>query len=183
MSLVGVRAKNHSQQVLRRGHNDAANTRTTPDGIWEMVLGEFGPFTLDVAAADGNARCPEYFTIESDGLRRPWTGSVWCNPPYSNMAAWVAKAVSESPHCDTIVMLAPANRTEQKWWQLHIEPFRDRPGSRLRTRFLPGRLEFGPLASDGKGNRPPFGCVLLIWGRRSSKPISGEPQGGGASEP
>lgn len=64
-------------------------------------------------------------------------------------------------------MLMPANRTEQKFWQLMIEPFRDRPGSPLTTTFLPNRMRFlkpGQTAI-GPNQRPPFGCVLLVWQR------------------
>lgn len=62
-------------------------------------------------------------------------------------------------------MLLPANRTEQQWWQLLVEPYRDRPGSPLTVRFLPGRMRFlkpGQTAV-GPNQRPPFGCVLLVW--------------------
>jgi hypothetical protein len=63
-------------------------------------------------------------------------------------------------------MLLPANRVEQGWWQDHVEPFRDRPGSPLRVEFLRGRMRFDrPGWQPGpKGDRPPFGCALLIWG-------------------
>lgn len=163
MSLVGVRAKNHHQQVTRRGPDQRVNTRTTPEAVWQSVETEFGPFTLDAAASKENTRCEAYFDLEADGLVRVWSGKVWCNPPYSDLAHWVAKAADEAKHCQVIVMLIPANRTEQKWWHAYVEPVRDRQGSNLKTRFLPGRLEFGPPAKDGKGNRPPFGCALLIW--------------------
>lgn len=62
-------------------------------------------------------------------------------------------------------MLLPANRTEQSWWQLMVEPFRDRADSPLSTEFLKGRIRFlkpGQTAV-GPNQRPPFGCVLLIW--------------------
>lgn len=61
-------------------------------------------------------------------------------------------------------MLLPANRTEQGWWQRHIEPGR-RNGS-VRVEFLPGRMRFiVPPADTVKPNdRPPFGCCLVIWG-------------------
>lgn len=41
-------------------------------------------------------------------------------------------------------------------------------GVRLATLFLPGRPKFGvPVMVGAKtpGDRPPFGCVLLIWER------------------
>jgi hypothetical protein len=62
-------------------------------------------------------------------------------------------------------MLLPANRVEQAWWQDHVEPHRDRPGSSLRVEFLRGRMRFHrPDWTPGpKGDRPPFGCALLIW--------------------
>ena len=94
---------------------------------------------------------------------------VWCNPPYSKIEPWVAKANAETvAGCPLVVMLLPANRCEQGWWQRHIEPTRDRAGSRLTTEFLPGRLRFlRPGQTEIRPNeRPPFGCVLAIWEAR-----------------
>ena len=61
-------------------------------------------------------------------------------------------------------MLLPANRTEQRWWQDLIEPFRDGRGP-LETRFYRGRFNFGvPGNEAGKfHSSPPLGCVLVIW--------------------
>jgi hypothetical protein len=98
--------------------------------------------------------------------RESWADEfVWCNPPYSNLGDWVSKAWAEWPSSRGIVMLLPANRVEQKWWQEHVEPRRDRPDSPLKVEFLPGRMRFiRPNAVIGpKGDRPPFGCALLIW--------------------
>lgn len=90
---------------------------------------------------------------------------MWCNPPYSAIRPWVEKAWKSSPLCPVIVMLLPANRTEQTWWQELVEPFRDRPGSSLTIEFLPGRLRFIKAGRErvGPNERPPFGCCLLIW--------------------
>jgi hypothetical protein len=67
-------------------------------------------------------------------------------------------------------MLIPANRTEQQWWQEHVEPYRDLPGSGLHVEFLPGRMRFlAPgQAEVGPDERPPFGCCLLIWEAREA---------------
>jgi len=89
---------------------------------------------------------------------------VWCNPPFSDLTPWVEKAwVSRA----VVVMLIPANRTEQGFWQEMVEPYRDRLDGLLRTRFLRGRTQFGtPETPDGAkwNSSPPFGCVLLQWG-------------------
>lgn len=65
---------------------------------------------------------------------------------------------------ELVVMLLPANRTEQGWWQRQVEPYRDRDRG-LRVEFLPGRLRFlSPGARRvGANERPPFGSCLLIW--------------------
>jgi phage N-6-adenine-methyltransferase len=167
MTLVGFRAGNHPQQVGKRGPDDEVDDRGTPADLF-AELDAVHRFTLDVAAAPHNAKCAEFYTRADDGLTQPWHGSVWCNPPYSGLSAWLEKAWvewqdPEGPH--RIVLLLPANRPEQPWWQTWVEPYRDRPGSPLTVRFLPGRLRFvRPGANDvGPNERPPFGCCLLTW--------------------
>jgi hypothetical protein len=190
VSIAGFKASNHPQQTAVRGAADEVDDRETHPENFDPIAERFGGFTLDVAAAPHNAKCTEFFTRDDNGLLQPWAGRVWCNPPYSDLRSWVQKAwdewgsTSTDQHhqccalelgwnacsCDLvrpelIVMLLPANRVEQKWWQELVEPYRDRPGSPLRVEFLPGRMRFiRPNATIGpKGDRPPFGCCLLIW--------------------
>lgn len=167
--LAGFRSQNHPQQTASRGALDEVDDRGTAPEFVSGLEDRFGaPFTLDVAAAPHNARAPRYFTRDDDGLSQSWEGErVWCNPPYSDLRSWVAKAWAEWATTRGIVMLLPANRPEQRWWQELVEPHRDRIGSPLRTEFLAGRMRFSrPGTVIGpKGDRPPFGCVLLIWER------------------
>lgn len=166
MSLLGYKASNHPQQVAKRGQSDEVDDRATHPIHFAPINDRLGPFTLDVAAAAHNAKCERYFTREQDGLAQSWAGErIWCNPPYSAIAPWVEKAWAEYEHSLGVVMLLPANRPEQGWWQTMVEPYRDRPGSPLRVEFLPGRMRFIKRgATDvGPNERPPFGCCLLIW--------------------
>lgn len=169
MSIIGFRAQNHPQQTTKRGATDAVDDRGTDPAFISQLEAEFGPFTLDVAASPDNAKAPKFFTLNDNGLTQRWTGNVWCNPPYSNIESWVEKAWYEwgrGGHVDLkrIVMLLPANRCEQKWWQQLVEPHRDRDKI-LAVRFLPGRMRFirPNWTPSPKGDRPPFGCCLLIW--------------------
>lgn len=172
MTLAGFRASNHPQQTAKRGAVDDVDDRGTDPEFFAKLSERFGGFTLDVAAAEHNAKAPNYYTREDDGLGQKWWGRVWCNPPYSDCGAWVRKAWSEWERAQEvggarlIAMLLPANRVEQAWWQDLVEPYRDRPGSPLRVEFLRGRMRFDrPDWTPGpKGDRPPFGCCLLIWG-------------------
>lgn len=102
--------------------------------------------------------CRHLETEESAALSPTLCGG--CGPE-------IRLAARAQPRPDRIVMLLPANRVEQGWWQNHVEPFRDRPGSPLRVEFLRGRMRFDrPGWTPGpKGDRPPFGCALLIWER------------------
>ena len=166
MSLVGFSARNHPQQAAKSFVDD----RETDPAMFAELHARFR-FTLDVAASPHNAKLPRYYTAEQDGLAKRWTGErVWCNPPYSDVGAWVRKAWDEwltgAERPGVIVMLLPANRTEQAWWQNHVELVRDRPDSPLRTEFIRGRTRFIAAGdTEIKPNaRPPFGCVLLIWG-------------------
>jgi len=171
MSLVAFKARNHPQQAVR----DAVDDRGTLPELFAPLNAEHR-FTLDAAASHLNAKCEKYFTRETDGLLRSWRAErVWCNPPYSRLTPWVAKAWGEMRDgCELVVMLLPANRCEQVFWQEYVEPFRDGPvtdGITLRTRFLRGRTRFVMppnfeyYTTRAKGDRPPFGCVLLIWSR------------------
>jgi phage N-6-adenine-methyltransferase len=169
MSLVGFRAQNHPQQVAK----SEVDNRAITDENFAPLHRRFR-FTIDAAASPSNAKLERYWTVEDDALTQPWAGErVWCNPPYSDIAPWVRKAsVERGPfrsrlrRPEVVVMLLPANRTEQRWWQEHVEPYRDR-GDYMSVEFLPGRMRFDrPGAVIGpKGDRPPFGCCLLIWGQ------------------
>lgn len=166
MSFPGFKARNHPQQVAARGARDSVDDRATTPDLFASIEAEFGPFTVDVAASDENAKCARYFTRADNGLSMPWhREAVWCNPPFSRVRPWVEKAWAESPGCPVIVLLLPANRTEQGWWQDLVEPYRDRPGSPLAVRFLRGRPRFlAPGETEVPPNsRPPFGCCLLVW--------------------
>lgn len=162
MSLVGFKAQNHEQQVLVRGPKSTVDDRATTPEVFDPLHQRYG-FTIDVAAEPHNAKLPRFYTPEQDGLEQSWAGErVWCNPPYSAIGPWVEKANEQE--AELVVMLLPANRTEQGWWQDHVEPFRDRPGG-IRCEFLRGRLRFLKPGQKriAPNERPPFGCCLLIW--------------------
>lgn len=126
-------------------------------------------YTLDVAACVEAHCAPKYFTRAEDGRCQRWTGDVWCNPPYSDIAPWLEVAWREmhARRPRSVSMLLPSVRTEQPWWQQHIEPHRDkRPwwGVQLRSHFLPTRQPFGrPGQRIVTSGSPPFGLVLLVW--------------------
>lgn len=101
------------------------------------------------------------------GLSGSWfRKKVFVNPPYSEIEKWLSKAWNSD--AALVYLLVPATRTEQPWWQLLVEPWRDRPDTRLTTHFLPGRYKFVDennqpiLSKSGKPQQPMFGLVGLL---------------------
>ena len=136
----------------------ADDVRETPPELFAALDAEFR-FTLDVCATPANAKCSRFFTEAQDGLAQSWAGErCWCNPPFSDIGSWVEKTYISG--AALVVMLVPATRTEQPWWQELVEPYRD-SGQGLTTRFLPKRPRF--LKDGVSMGSPKFGCVILVW--------------------
>lgn len=122
----------------------------TPQDFFDALDAEFH-FTLDACAVKENAKCEAYYTPEQDGLDQPWTGRVWCNPPYGrNVGQWVKKA-HDTASGGFVVMLLPA-RTDTRWFHDYIY-------GKTEVRFIKGRLKFGSCQ-----NAAPFPSMVVIFG-------------------
>ena len=128
----------------------------TPQDFFDKLNEEFS-FTLDAAATDKTAKCPLYFTPETDGLKSSWKvaggGTVFCNPPYGReIGKWVQKAYEEAQAGTPIVLLIPA-RTDTSY-------FHDFIYHKAEIRFIKGRLKFG-----GCKDAAPFPSMVVIFGK------------------
>jgi len=121
----------------------------TPQTFFDAVNAEHGPMELDVCATPANAKCPRYYTKVDDGLKQPWMGKCWMNPPYGRVISdWMRKAYESAQAGATVVCLVPA-RTDTAWWHDYA--------AKGEVRFIRGRLKFG----DGK-NSAPFPSALVV---------------------
>lgn len=124
---------------------------STPKDFFDKLDAEFH-FDLDVCALPENAKCTTYYTPKQDGLKQPWTGTVWCNPPYGcQIGRWVERGYKSAQDGATVVMLLPA-RTDTRWFHEYIY-------GRAEIRFVRGRLKFG-----GCKNSAPFPSMIVIFG-------------------
>lgn len=123
----------------------------TPQDVFDSLNAEFD-FDLDPCATSENHKCDRYFTQEQNGLVQNWGGcTVFCNPPYSNIARWVEKAFREGlKDKTTVVLLIPA-RTDTRY-------FHDFILHRSEIRFLRGRLKF-----SGAVYNAPFPSMIVIF--------------------
>ena len=124
----------------------------TPKNIYDK-LDKIFQFTLDP--------CPVNPTF--DGLHIKWSGSVFVNPPYSEVEKWVAKAVNEicEGNVETVVFLVYA-KTDTKWFHKYVWknkfPFWD-------IDFIKGRVKF--VNPDGLSkNTAPYPSMILIYSRK-----------------
>ena len=124
----------------------------TPQDLFDKLNNEF-QFTLDVCATPENAKCDKFYTKEQDGLKHPWKGTVWCNPPYGRgIGQWARRALFASVSGATVVMLLPA-RTDTKWFHDYIYK-----RNNVEIRFIRGRLKFG-----GSKNSAPFPSMVVVF--------------------
>ena len=127
---------------------------STPQDLFDELNEEFH-FNIDVCASHHNAKCNEYYTIETDGLSQKWEGVCFCNPPYGReIPKWIKKAFESSLDGATIVCLIPS-RTDTTWWHDYII------GGDAEIRFIRGRIKF---VLDGvEGNSAPFPSAIVIF--------------------
>lgn len=174
------------------GVDDDNQRFTTREALeWVKRMAGVDAFDLDVAACEESHHAPVWYGQGrygfTDGLytvSNPWTGRVFCNPPWGHIGPWVDTAWREMSRREgpiTVAMILPGNRTHRTWWQELVEPVRDQkwpgvaplilrvgdPVPTLTTHFAPKRFAYG-----GPGNplgigvaEPNFTSVAIVWRR------------------
>jgi len=118
----------------------------TPRALFDELSRRYGPFSVDAAAEANNTKVEACFFTEAEDALHPrldWTdgtgpSTVWCNPPYDNIGAWISKARQQIAKgvCRRVVFLIPA-RTSTDWFHDQVLPFG-------RVEYLRGRVSFDP---------------------------------------
>jgi phage N-6-adenine-methyltransferase len=119
----------------------------TPAHLYDEWNKEF-KFTYDP--------CPiEWAPGDADGLTTDWGTSTFCNPPYSQTAAWIKKAHSEWKKGKTVVMLINAV-TDTKAFHEYIY-------GQAELRFIKGRISFIDPAHPDKRQPSPKPSMLVVF--------------------
>lgn len=121
----------------------------TPPNLFNALNKRFD-FTLDVCANKENAKCERYYTEADNGLEQPWTGRIWCNPPYEDIEPWAKRARAAQLDGYVVVMLLPV-RPGQAWFQDYVAPFAD-------IRWCRGRIAF-----VGSKSSPAWDSMIAIY--------------------
>jgi len=122
------------------------------------VLGSIDLDPASSAAANDVVKATTYYTLDQDGLRLPWRGRLWLNPPYGQpiiewFTAKLAASVTSGEVSAAIVLVN--NGTETAW-------FHTLASLAQAMCFPEGRLRF--WNPDHKGSTPLQGQVVVYIG-------------------
>ena len=134
----------------------------TPETVLALVREVLGAIEVDPAscdAAQARVQARTSYTLATDGLRQPWPGTVYLNPPYKlpDVARFIGKLCEElDAQRTTAAILLVNNATETDWFQ--------RAFARAEAVCFPdGRIRFVHATHDGQAG-PCVGQVLLYYG-------------------
>lgn len=94
------------------------------------------------------------YNVFDNGLKKPWFGRVWLNPPYGSATGlWIARMID---HGNGIAMIF--SRTDARWCQ-------DAMKSATAILFFAGRIQFIPGKENyHKKSRCGAGTAFYAWG-------------------
>ncbi len=128
------------------------------------LLHKLGAFDLDPCAPVDPPwpTAARHYTVRDDGLRQPWHGRVWMNPPYGLQAAGWLRRLAD--HGNGIALIFARTETEMFFSQVW-----DRADGLL---FLRGRLYFHHV--DGRRAAANAGApsVLVAYGLDNAHALS-----------
>ena len=99
---------------------------------------------------------------KDDGLKQPWNGLVWCNPPYGKFTKDWLKKMHEHRNGVALVF----SRTDCKW-------FHDYAAKADAILFLNGRVAFVDGLGVTGNSSSACGSMLIGWGEESVKALKG----------
>jgi phage N-6-adenine-methyltransferase len=143
------------------------DTFETPDFLFQELNHRFA-FDVDAACTSQNKKLANGFTVDLgiNGLKVSWGGlRVFCNPPFSDKAAWINKAHEEvqNNNCPLVVMILPTNSMSASFWDDVIYP-------NYKFDVLRGRVQYihpitkKPAAGNNSGT-----TVVYFWKKPGSK--------------
>lgn len=127
---------------------------SSPRELVEPLAKAIGGFDLDPSSgAEKSPFADNTYTEAENGLKQPWEGNVWVNPPYSEMGNWTEKTITEAQReeTDTICYLSKGDSSTD-WWQ-------SAAGEANLLCAIDHRLQFG----DGE-NSAPFASHIFVFG-------------------
>ena len=149
-NILKAAEKAHNHRAQGTGENEWY----TPDEYLDAARSVLGGFDLDPASSDTaqeKIQAASYYTKDDDGLKRPWHGRVWLNPPYSQpLISYFIDRLCEAADSGEIeaAILLTHNYTDTRW-------FHKAAATADAICFTRGRIKFysptGEIAAPTQG--------------------------------
>lgn len=140
-----------------------AHDRTTGKEDWltpPEILRALGPFDLDPCSPIGRPwdTAARHFTMEDNGLLKPWEGRVWLNPPYGNQTEKWMRRLADHGKGTALIFCRTETETFFPWVWDYATAFL----------WLKGRLSF--YTREGKRGGPSGApSVLIAYGEADAE--------------
>lgn len=163
--LFGTEHSDRQGFGMHESNSGGSDEWLTPPSL----IAALGEFDLD-PCSPGTRRpwdtAKLHYGIEDDGLRQPWEGRVWLNPPYAHSAKWMARLAEHGT--GTALLFA---RTETRMWFDHIWP------QATGLLFLRGRLKFH-YTNGKQADAAGAPSVLIAYGDADAAVLASLPLSG-----
>ena len=122
------------------------------------LIQQLGNFDLDPCAPINPpwSTAARHYSVIDDGLTAPWSGRVWMNPPYSDIAPWMQRLVQ---YGDGLALIFA--RTETRAFFTCVWDTAD------AVLFLRGRLKFYHVDGTPAANSAGAPSCLVAYGSRN----------------
>lgn len=119
------------------------------------ILRRLEPFDLDPCAPVNRPwdTAAHHYTIEDDGLKQPWFGRVFCNPPYDT--ALIVQFIRRCVEHRNAIALTFA-RTDTRLFHELVFPNAD------SILFIKGRLSFYHVTGEPGGTAGAPSCLIAF---------------------
>lgn len=149
-------------EMVRKPHvayNSGNNEWYTPSEFIEAARAVMGEINLDPASseiANKTVKADHIYTVEDNGLEKPWFGNVWLNPPYASdlIGKFAEKVVNELGNIKQAIVLVN-NATETEWFYGMVT-------NATAVCFPKSRVKF--YTPDGKTGAPLQGQAIIYFG-------------------
>ena len=146
--------------AMRKGNLFPGSNRVTAySDEWYTpphIVKALGPFDLDPCAGP-MLHAARNLSKKENGLKQPWYGRVWLNPPYSTLHEWLERFIA---HKNGVALVNA--RPETQWFQGLCS-------GALAVLWLRGRVKFSK--PDGRAGTATVGSVLVAYGKRNAAAI------------
>lgn len=143
------------------GHQRAYQGRTDEWLTPPEIIKELGPFDLDPCSPINRPwpTAGTHYTVEDDGLSKPWFGRVWLNPPYGPETGKWLERLSEHQNGMALIFARTETDMFHRWgW--------DKADAML---FFRGRLYFYNVAGVRAKANAGGPSVLIAYGAQNAE--------------